>query len=175
MSDRPGFAVADRAGRQRDDRPGVRRKLALRAPALDLLAPAPSIRAAAIPPAAPRPSAAPARPSGRSCAAACARPQRTSLSRPKRISPTKPVRSGMPARKGASAAFHLRDMIKRLAVTRRAQLRRRAALEREAEPPARQIGDDRLAQARHVVGERRAQRTRDHVDRALGRLARATA
>ena len=33
-----------------------------------------------------------------------------SLRRPMRTSPKKPVRRGMPARKGASAAFHLRDM-----------------------------------------------------------------
>ena len=37
-------------------------------------------------------------------------PQRRSLSRPKRASPTKPVRSGMPARNGASADFQVRGI-----------------------------------------------------------------
>ncbi len=35
-------------------------------------------------------------------------PQRQSLSRPKRTSPTNPVRSGMPASAGAIAAFQVR-------------------------------------------------------------------
>ena len=43
-------------------------------------------------------------------------------------------------------------------------------LQRDAEAPARQVGDDRLPHARHVVGERRAQRAADDVDRPLGRL-----
>ena len=41
----------------------------------------------------------------------CFSPKRRSLSRPKRHSPSQPTRSGMPARKGASAAFQVRGMI----------------------------------------------------------------
>ena len=37
-------------------------------------------------------------------------PQRRSLSRPKRASPAKPIRSGMPARYGASADFQVRGI-----------------------------------------------------------------
>ena len=37
-------------------------------------------------------------------------PKRMSLSRPKRTSPAKPVRSGMPARNGASADFQVRGI-----------------------------------------------------------------
>ena len=97
-------------------------------------------------------------------------PQRTSLSRPKRTSPAKPVRNGMPASNGASAAFHLRDITSAWPVMSFAQPAGELALQCEAEAPPRQVDDDRLAHARHVVGQGRAQRAADDIHRPVGRL-----
>ena len=56
----------------------------------------------------------------------------------------------------------------RLAVTAGAQRAGERPLPGHAQAPPRQVGDDRLAHPRHVIGERRAQAATDHVDRALG-------
>ena len=110
VSDRPALARPDRARRKGDHRPAVVRQTARGAPFRGLLRRHVRVRASAIPPAGLRPSAAPARRSGRSCGAVFFSPKRMSLSRPKRTSPAKPVRSGMPASNGASADFQVRGI-----------------------------------------------------------------
>ena len=58
----------------------------------------------------------------------------------------------------------------RLRVVALAQSRGQLPLQRDAEAAARQVDDDRLSDAGHVIGERRAQRAADDVDRPVGRL-----
>ena len=108
MACRPALAGADRARRKRRDRAGCAEPEAL-TPGGDLRGRHLELRQRVV--------ARRARPAGKASApkqsimrGSARSPQRMSLIRPKRASPAKPVRSGMPARKGASADFQVRGI-----------------------------------------------------------------
>ena len=78
----------------------------------------------------------------------------------------------MPARKGAKADFQVRSMTSAVPYrSARRRLGQRPVLA-ERQPPARQVGDDALAHAGHVIEQRGAQASCEEVDRPSGQRAR---
>ena len=170
---RPCLAGTHGAGRQGDDGMIFIGEPVLREPAADLPGSVSSVRATAIRSGSSHPSAAPMRPSDQSCVAVCFRRSARRSAEPKRNSPAKPVRRRIRRAKGASAAFHLRDIT--MACPYCSLCSRLASFrwQGEAESSAWQIDHDSAPDAGHIVGERRAQRAADDIDAAGQGFSRA--